>query len=442
MRALIIFYSFAPQNNCASIPNTKLVKYLEHEDINITLITNALLPDMEVDESLLPDNVKKLRRFEVHRSKLYLSTVAAMRRNATNSGVKLKMKAEKRPFRAKIVSVIKSTYFRLSGLDWKIAARQVVKKELHGEHFDVVYSSYPALGTHVLAEYVIQEGIADKWIADFRDPMYYTEYDKHRYQKKMRVQHKIEKKADHIVVVSEGAKEKFLFDDVPESKITYLPNGYDPDDFDAENISLRQESQVLRFFYAGQLYAGKRNLSALFRAVSELVNENAVDPNHVRFEYAGNEWPVFEQFADQYSMKDCCVNYGFVTRQKVMDIMSEIDCSVVATHNTATDQGVVTGKVFELLLVGKPIVTLVGGDLPNSELGRIVKECSAGVVYEEANAEADYYHLKQWLKEVYAQKQTEGKIASSLNKEARDRYNYQNIAKQLYGIMKNLNGKQ
>ena len=438
MKALVIFYSFAPQNNCAAIPNTKLVKYLEHEDVDITLITNALLPDMEVDESLLSDNVRKLRRFEVHRSKLFLSTVAAVRTNATNSGVKLKMKAEKRPFRAKVVSVIKSAYFGLSELDWKIAARNVVDKELCNEHFDVVFSSYPALGTHILAEYVLQKGIADKWIADFRDPMYYEEYDKHNYKKKLRKQHSIEKKADHIVVVSEGAKEKFLFNDVPESKITYLPNGYDPDDFDIEKTTANQESQTLRFFYAGQLYAGKRDLSVLFRAVSELEHENVIDRNNVWFEYAGNEWPIFEQFADQYGLKDRCVNYGFVTRQKVMEIMSEIDCSIVATHNTLKDQGVVTGKVFELLLVGKPIVAIVGGDLPNSELGEIVKECKAGIVYEQANAEDDYQTLKTWLKNVYGQKQADRKLATTLDVKARDRYSYSNIAHQLYSIMTKL----
>lgn len=438
MKALVIFGSFAPQNNCAAIPNTKLVKYLEKEGVDITLIADAILPDMEIDESLLPENLNELERHEVRRSKLYLSTVASLRTKMTNSGVKLKMKAEKRKLRALLVSFVKHGYFTCSNIDWKISARKLVNQELSGQQYDIVYSSYPSVETHFLAGYIRQKGMAKKWIADFRDPMYYAEYDKYRASRKMRIQHQIEQKADHITVVSEGAKDKFSFDDIPESKITYIPNGYDPDDFSVKTAESTVKDSSLRIFYAGQLYAGKRDLSVIFQAFSELEKEGKIDRNRVSFEYAGNEWPIFEQFADQYGLADCCVNYGFVTRKKVMEIMAEIDCSVVASHNTATDQGVVTGKVFELLLVEKPIIAVVGGDLPNSELGRIIKECCAGVVYEQANSEQDYLKLKKWLADAYQQKRSKGCLPSSLNREAREQYNYRNIAHQLVGIMNSL----
>lgn len=434
MKVLMIFYSFAPQNNCAAIPNTKLTKYLGQEDVEITLITNSLLPDMEIDESLLSENIRAMRRFQVERSKIFIKTVAAQRTKLTNSGTKLKMKSEKRKFRAWCVSVIKNVYFDISGFDWITSAVRLVKKELKGEVFDIVYSSYPSKETHELAKYIVRNGIAKKWVADFRDPMYYAEYDKHRYKRKLKRQHTIEKMADHVTVVSEGAKEKFLFRDVPQEKITYISNGYDPDDFNLTESRQIQNGNVLRFFYAGQLYAGRRDLTPLFQAIHELHEEGLVDEKMISLEYAGNEWPIFLEFAEKFQLSDITVNYGFVTRKKVMEIMSEIDCSIVATHNTATDKGVVTGKIFELLLVEKPVVALVSGDVSDSELGEIVKECNAGVVYEESRKETDYPGLKKWVLDSYNEKLINKQLNLEINKDARDQYSYARIANKLYRI--------
>ena len=232
--------------------------------------------------------------------------------------------------------------------------------------------------------------------------------------------------------------EKFLPEDREQNKIEYIPNGFDSDDFQIDAINDNAGGDVLRFFYAGSLYAGKRDLTVLFQAISELVQEGQIDPAKIRVEYAGNEWPVMLSYARKYGMEDLCVNYGYITRTRVMEIMGEIDCSIVCSHNTAADQGVVTGKVFELLLVGKPILTVVTGDLPDSELGGIVRECNAGLVFEEATAERDYPALKTWLKKAYAQKQADGKLTSELDEQARSRYHYSSIAHRLYEIMENL----
>lgn len=435
-KILMVFYSFAPTNNCAAIPNTKLVKYLEKENPDITLITNAVTGSMNTDENLLPDNVRKLRRISVGYSRLYASTFGRKRQQLTQSGAKLKMKAETRPFRAWVVSILKNVYFTVSHFDWLHSAKRAIRKQLRGEHFDVVYSSYPSSGTHTIARYVLRRRIADKWIADFRDPMSYAEYNKRGYKSGLRAQHKIEKKADHVTIVSEGALEKFKFDDVPLSKITYIPNGFDHDDFDVECMNGAASDGRLRIFYAGTLYAGKRDLTPMFRAISELTNEGKIDASRISIEYAGNEWPIMLSFAEKFGLGDSCTNYGYITRSHVMEIMAEIDCSIVCTHNTKADKGVVTGKVFELLLVGKPIIAVVGGDEPDSELGCIVRQCKAGVVYEQAREDTDYPALKNWIKNRYDEKMANGFVNSELDTNERGKYSYQHIAHDLYEIIK------
>lgn len=436
---LVILNSFAPINTPGSIPNTKLTKYLAHEDVKITLVTDVITPEMNVDQNLVPEEMSRFKVYRVGQSQLYDSIIGRTRRTITDNGVKLKLKSETRPVRAQIVSLMKHGFFRARRKDWVHSAKKSLYPILKHEHFDVIFSSYPISPAHEFAEYLIKKGVADKWIADFRDPMCYLEYDQYHYRKAMAQQQHIERSADHVTVVSEGAMDKFLPENKASGKMTYLPNGFDPDDFaDVAKTMNAPSDGRFRMFYAGTLYSGKRDLTVLFRAISELIAEGSMEADKISVEYAGNEWPIMESYAAKFGLESILTNYGYITRQRVMELMGEIDCSIVCTHNTAADHGVVTGKVFELLLAAKPIVAVITGDLPDSELGGIVKECKAGIVYEQANGEVDYQNLKQWLMDAYAQKQSEGKLVSTLDETARDRYNYRNLAHQLYEIMESL----
>ena len=435
-KILIIYDDFAPMNNCAAIPNTKVVKYLSRKDLDITVITKEVPEEMPVDENLISDEIRALRIIRVNNSVLYRKTLGAYRRRITDNGIKLKMKAETRPLKAAAVSFLKNTFFYLRRKDWYHCAVRTAAKALKKERFDCIYSSYPDLDAHWLAETLLKKGFSDKWIADFRDPMYYEHHDEHGVGKKKKEQHRIERKANHITVVSEGAIEKFVFPDIPRDKITYIPNGYDPEDFDFKPCENANNVNRFRIFYAGTLYAGKRDFSVLFRALSELAQEGTVELDKVTVEYAGNEWPIMQSFAEKYDLKSCCYNWGYVTRTQVLDILEEVDFGSVCSHNTKSDKGVVTGKVFELLLVRKPIIAVVNGDEPESELGRIVRKCNAGIVYEEATHEKDYFLFKEWLRQTYLEKMQSGKVASHLITMERDKYSYETIADNLFDLMK------
>ena len=432
---LVIMNNFAPQNNCGSIPNTKLIKYLARQDVQITLVTSAITPEMNLDEKLLPMVPDRMRVLRVSYGRLFASTVQARRNQITASGVKAKMKAETRPLRAAVVSKLKGTYFFLRNRDWMRQAMKLLDRELKDAHFDCVYSSYPEGMCHLLAREVMKRGMADRWIADFRDPMFYDFYDAHGQKAKRRRQHRYERQADLVTIVSEDSRDKFRCTAVPDSKIICIPNGYDPEDFSDELTDFGASDGVLRFFYAGTLYAGKRDFTILFRALSELIAEGSIDPDRVRVDYAGNEWAVMESFADRFGLTKLCTNHGFIPRSRVLELMTRSDCSLVSSHNTTADRGVVTGKIFEQLLIGKPIVAVISGDVPDSELGGIVRDCRAGIVYEEPRHDSDYPSLKTWLREIYTQKITTGHVESTLDPQRREQYSYAQLSRRLYELM-------
>ena len=432
MRSVLVLMNlFAPHNNSGAIPNTKLIKYLARQDVRITLVTKAVTPDMVIDEALLPVEMDRIRTIRVDHSQLFRRTMEASRNRITDNGVKLKMKSETRPLRSKVVNILKNTYLTTRDRDWFLRATAAMKRQLAGEHFDCVYSTFPNEVNHDLARWVMQQGMADRWIADFRDPMFYQYHDAHNLRRLKR-QHRIEREADLVTIVSEGAQSKFRCEGVAEEKIICIPNGFDPEDA-AQTVGTPTEG-MLRIFYAGTLYAGRRDFSVVFRAISELHREGLVEPERIRFEYAGNEWPVMRSFAEQYGLTDCCINHGFIPRSRVLELLGEADCTAVCTHNTQTDQGVVTGKVFELLLVGKPIVTVVNGDTAGSELGAIVRDCHAGPVYEQPTHDSDYPVLKQWLLDTYREKMETGAVAPVLDPGKRDAYSYEALSAQLFRL--------
>ena len=423
---------FAPHNNSGAIPNTKLIKYLARQDVRITLVTKAVTPDMVIDEALLPVEMDRIRTIRVDHSQLFRRTMEASRNRITDNGVKLKMKSETRPLRSKVVNILKNTYLTTRDRDWFLRATAAMKRELAGEHFDCVYSTFPNEVNHVLARWVMGQGMADRWIADFRDPMFYQYHDAHNLRRLKR-QHRIEREADLVTIVSEGARSKFRCEGVAEEKLICIPNGFDPEDA-AQTVGTPTDG-MLRIFYAGTLYAGRRDFSVVFRAISELHREGLVEPERIRFEYAGNEWPVMRSFDEQYGLTDCCINHGFIPRSRVLELLGEADCTAVCTHNTKTDQGVVTGKVFELLLVGKPIVTVVNGDTADSELAAIVRDCHAGPVYEQPTHDRDYPALKQWLLDTYREKLETDAVAPVLDPGKRDAYSYEALSGKLFELI-------
>ena len=423
---------FAPHNNSGAIPNTKLIKYLARQDVRITLVTKAVTPDMVIDEALLPVEMDRIRTIRVDHSQLFRRTMEASRNRITDNGVKLKMKSETRPLRSKVVNILKNTYLTTRDRDWFLRATADIRRELAGEHFDCVYSTFPNEVNHVLARWVMGQGMADRWIADFRDPMFYQYHDAHNLRRLKR-QHRIEREADLVTIVSEGARSKFRCEGVAEEKLICIPNGFDPEDA-AQTVGTPTDG-MLRIFYAGTLYAGRRDFSVVFRAISELHREGLVEPERIRFEYAGNEWPVMRSFAEQYGLTDCCINHGFIPRSRVLELLGEADCTAVCTHNTKTDQGVVTGKVFELLLVGKPIVTVVNGDTADSELAAIVRDCHAGPVYEQPTHDRDYPALKQWLLDTYREKLETLAVAPVLDPGKRDAYSYEALSGKLFELI-------
>lgn len=439
-RILIVTTSFSPENAIGSIRLTKIVKYLVRQGFETTVISPELHTASKIDHSLECEELDLATRILIPQSELF-SKLFLRKRNALlekNSASELIKKNKENGH----MYQLKVTFYRfmhffyklIRNLDWKREVVKYLKSNFSKNQFDVVFSSYPSLGAPWTAKYIRKNSIAKMWISDFRDPVNYENNSNLiLFKLNTMIQNNILKNADYITYISKGIAKKF--NPVLSSKYIYLPNGFDMDDvngleLDNKDISL---NDTLIISYVGSLYGGERSIEPLFKAIQELRETN--NYLKIKFIYAGKEFNILNAQASLYGVENILENRGFVTRAEAVSIQMYSDIVVVSTWNTEKDQGILSGKLYECFLTKKPIIGLVNGTKPNSELSNVVRNVGAGICLEEAslNYQKEYDQLLAFLLEKSKEKSDLGYIKNNYNSNV-EQFSYKNIVSKLSTI--------
>lgn len=433
-RILFVCTAFAPKNVIGSVRPSKMAKYFVRGGHQVTAIAPPV-PDDEVKDPMLTGyEMDLVRRIDVaygglHRAvrKRYLQSDA---RGSVPQG----------PGGAGgLKQFARFAFLMASDFFWARAAVKALKKACPDTGFDIIVSSYPNLGTHWAAGKLRRAGRGKFWIADFRDPLVYEWQNGLQKALNRRFQEQVEDRADAVTVVSKGAMAKFSRS-AGKGSLHWVPNGFDPDDMaalsvpDGSKIQFPGGRDQLVLSYAGGLYGGKRDLSALFEALRSLVDSGRMREEDVLILYAGRDEGVLRAQAAPYRLENSIRSLGFVDRRTALFMQRHSDAILICSHNTITDQGIMTGKVYEALMLGKPLIALVNGDLPGSELGLMLKDIRAGAVYEEAAHEQDSPALAAYLLSLLGLKRSPGGIPATQDEEKKAGYTFSRISGRLLDI--------
>lgn len=291
--------------------------------------------------------------------------------------------------------------------------------------YDAVISTFGPLSSVVCGLFFKEAHPEVNWICDFRDPMV-SKHLPHVFRKKFGLcQEEACRKADSIVAVSNGYLERICKGRYSE-KSYMIPNGYDLHDFQsAEDV--KKSTDRFTISYVGALYGGDRDLTPMFRAVSELIQEGIMEPKHLNIAYAGDEADVFKAQAQKFRVQDLVSDHGILPRRECLKLQFSSHMLVLSTWNDKSDYGVFPGKLLEYMLIGAPILSLTCGTLPDGEVTNVVREGQFGIAYEQVHDSVDYPALKAYLKTAYQQWATQGAIDFHPVSAVLDRYNYENI---------------
>jgi len=250
---------------------------------------------------------------------------------------------------------------------WRPAIRKAIEVcEL--KEFDAIFATHDPLPTLAIAAY-ISDRFGIPWVADLRDS-----WNMHRLSspRKQRMIAKHEKRlacmADQIVTVSDEMTEELgrIFD----RRVHTVSNGFD---FPPTPSALRPAGKVFSILYAGTLNLKRQNPMPLLEAIQECITNGSIPRDLIHVHFLGTSPDIIRRL-DSRKFPDVHLVFGRrVKRNQALSIISS--ASVLWVIAPRGEKGVLTGKVFDYLGSGRPILSIPNDE---GEVKRLLDKTKSG----------------------------------------------------------------
>lgn len=250
---------------------------------------------------------------------------------------------------------------------------------------DVVVSTFTPEGSHVLASVMKRANPKLKWIADYRD-LWSLDHITRRadLEQKALTAREINtmRGADFVTTVSEDLLNKqCALLGVPGMVVM---NGYD-DDFEVVKARLIQKEihkkKLLTLVYTGRIYPKTRDPRPLLDCLVHMKSRGLLQDCMVELHVYGDQVEYFKQLANQKDYASFLRLKGYVSNAEARLIQQEADALLLLESPDVSAKGVVTGKLFEYMASGSPVLSL--GSKKGYAIGQIIESTGIGIVAED-----------------------------------------------------------
>ena len=317
------------------------------------------------------------------------------------------------------------------------------------EKIAAIISTGPPHSMHLIARQLHRD-LNIPWIADFRDPWTNIFYFKHlglsakSLRKHKALERSVLEEADKIVVVSNQMKKEFVHSfsckeaserglkeegsldggGCLDGKIVVIPNGYDPDDFDAEkNTELAAaEKDVARMTSSWNDVVEKRitgkvtdgeddgkkmdgmaedgrkfvvahtglmpesaNPDKFWKVLGDMVKSDRELKEKLLVVTMGQTDGIVKKDIAENGLSDNFKDLGYVPHAQSVAWQKRADILLLPLRKEEESKAILTGKFFEYLAAGKPILAFGPTD---GDLADILKKTSAGTICEFADEDS------------------------------------------------------
>lgn len=282
---------------------------------------------------------------------------------------------------------------------WMENAKKTVMQVIKNEGIDLIYTTSAPYSDHLLGLYIKKHMPNISWVADFRDEWTNNPYTLDNPYNPVRT--KIEKNMEHSVLTSADA----LISNTPVMVSNFvnnnglkgdnfycIPNGYDIEDFAEFDLS-KPDNDRLTMVYTGALY-GRRKPDTFFEALKQLKDENAIDGSKVLVKLIGNyHRDRLQAQIDSYSLTDQFDIVGYVPHNICIREQLGADILVLIEGTGRGSDAFYTGKIFEYMNTGRPVLAILPQDGAAADL---VRESGIGIVSHTDDVAAIKNNIKQY----------------------------------------------
>ena len=399
-RVLIITYYWPPSGGSGVQRWLKMSKYLPENGWQPVIYTteNAEYPiiDPSLEKDVAPE-VEVIRRPIFEPYAFYKKFLGLKKEETVKVGF-VQEEKKKKGWKESLSLWIRGNLFIPDACRWWVKPSVKYLKSYLKEHpVDAIISTGPPHSMHLIAM-KLKEALGIPWVADFRDPWTEIDYynDLHLTKWADKKQHKLERevltKADKVVTVApDGARR---LGRLGNRNVGVIYNGFDRDDDTQAPVKQNDKFSIT---YLGVL-SKLQNPENLWQVLGELVKEDADFSKDLQINMIGQIDSSVASAIEEQGLSQHVTYSPYIPHDQVSAVhrSSTLLLLLLMPDSEPRAKGLLTGKLFEYLASGRPILCIGPED---GDAARILKETQAGVTVRFEDKE----RMKETVKNLYQQ---------------------------------------
>lgn len=376
-RVLMIAYYFPPLSGSGVFRSLKFAKYLPMFDWYPTVISAEAPPvywnlSDKSQMAEIPEDVKVIRISDLVSTRQLSSIDESQARDLLEflRGALCKNQEAMRIFEKILQTQSGKEYllvFPCWALFWTYHVTKYIEKCVNLADFRAVYTTSGPYSAH-LAGFHLKEKYGIPWVADYRDmwtmnpttPLLDMDNPFHKLSRAL--ESVLLHHADcNVVAVGETIPIYTKNFQLPQEKFVGITNGYDEADFSGI-IDEEKRTDKFTINYSGLLYSKQRTIAPILQAIKELSDANEVDLSRIIFRFVGvSEEDIFA-LVQKYDMEAIFRYVPYAPHKDAIASNMDSNLLLLLLGDDPVYKMVFTGKIFEYLRSGRPILALAPKD--------------------------------------------------------------------------------
>ena len=397
-RVLIITYYWPPSGGSGVQRWLKMSKYLPEYGWQPVIYTTENAEYPIIDHSLEKDvapNIEVIRRPINEPYSAYKKFLGIKKEETVKMGF-IQEKEKNKSWKSDLTLWVRGNFFIPDArCGWVKPSVRFLKEYLNEHPVDAIISTGPPHSMHLIA-LKLKEALGLPWIADFRDPWTEIDYynDLHLTAWADRKHHRLEQevltKANKVVTVApDGARR---LGRLGNRNVRTIYNGFDRDDDAQTPVNLSEQFTIT---YLGVL-SKIQNPSNLWQALAELIKEDSGFDKNLKINMIGQIDSAVVSSIDENGLTQHVAYSPYMPHDQVSAVhrSSTLLLLLLMPDSEPRAKGLLTGKLFEYMASGRPILCIGPED---GDAARILRETGAGQTISFEDKEK----MKEALKNLY-----------------------------------------